>query len=327
MAGIERGPWATGIGSLPFEKPDALERSQELLSRFASEIPFLPELPRAFPDDATVRRPFASVLEPGDMSEARLRVSLEEAGALVEELPPGVARFVSWTLSSSERRVLKFQVAGPTALGNYVVDPTGRTLRSTPEGRALVLARVKKVIDGFCELVSNQRAAASAAETRPPATAIILLDEPGLDPDVGDTARAVEHARKQGAFVGIHDCGPEFRNGLAAKPDILSFDFSTFGPHVGESGDPLRDFCRGGGALAWGAISTGPTARRFDPSVTAGAIRTAARRLMGSIDGEKQLLSRSLVTPACGSALLEPRHAVSLHDRARVVAELLRLGR
>ena len=58
MVQLEGGPWATGIGSLPFAPMvDAFQSSQELVGRFLKEIPFQFELPRAFPDDALYPSP------------------------------------------------------------------------------------------------------------------------------------------------------------------------------------------------------------------------------------------------------------------------------
>ena len=182
-----------------------------------------------------------------------------------------------------------------------------------------MLDKVKKIVEDVCGFTRKNG--------HGDATPIVFFDEPGLGRDVSALKTMVDFARGLGAIVGVHDCGPDFRNAIAAKPDLLSFDFATYGSHVGESWDPLAEFVKAGGSLAWGAISTAPTGKRFDPSITGGAIRTAALRLTGSDKAARELLQRSLITPACGTALLEPEHAVSLHARAIQVAELLRLGR
>lgn len=316
MPAIEGGPWATGIGSLPFTGADALDKALELAKRFVGEVPFEFELPRRFGDEALIRRPFAGLLEPGDMTEARLKGASLEALATTGRPNVSYAAFAGTLLTGKERWV-KFQLAGPTVLGQFVLDRTGKPVAHTSEGRELVMAVLAKIVTSVCEAVRKDGTT----------TPIFFFDEPGLGRDVTDLARAVEMTRDAGAIVGVHDCGTDFRNALAARPDILSFDFASFGAHVGESWDPLGEFVKAGGALAWGAVSTAATARRFDPSVTAGAIRTAALRLTGSAQAARELLQRSLVTPACGTALLEAEHAVSLHTRAIQVAGLLRLAK
>jgi hypothetical protein len=290
----QTGPWSTGVGSLPFTELEAARRVA-----FACDRPFLPELPGLDPDDGLIRRPFAGLLAPGDLLEANLRAPLETALVAPVVLGPGAAI----------PGLLKVQLAGPCVLGSYVRDARGRPLGASPEGRALALARVE--------------ALARALLARSPG-AIVFLDEPGLASNVEDLARAVERVRAAGAArVGVHDCGPDFRRALAAKPDLLAFDFASFGESVGRGSDALAPFVRAGGALSWGVVSTLPGGtRHFDAGRVAGSVREAARKLVGDEAGA--LLGRSLVTPACGTALLPPDEAVLAHEHAGAVARWLR---
>ena len=252
-------------------------------------------------DDGLIRRPFAGLLAPGDLLEANLRVSLDEARAAPVVLGPGAAI----------PGALKVQLAGPCVLGSYVRDARGRSLSASPEGRALALARVEAVARAL--LAGNPRA-------------IAFLDEPGLSGNVEDLARAVDLVRAAGATkVGVHDCGPDFRKALAARPDLLAFDFASFGASVGRASDPLAAFVRAGGSLSLGVVSTLPGGtRNFDATSVAAAVLEAARRLAG--DEAPALLERCLVTPACGTALLPPDEAVLAHEHASAVARILRGG-
>jgi hypothetical protein len=69
-------------------------------------------------------------------------------------------------------------------------------------------------------------------------------------------------------------------------------------------------------------VGTAPVARTFDAALVAASVRAAAERLAGSA-GAPALLERSLVTPACGTALLTDEQARTVHARARDVAALL----
>jgi len=242
MSKLEGGPWATGIGSLP-KTENSIGRCHEILKGFRDEIPFLPEIPRDWPDDALVRRPFWGELEPGDMSESRLRVPLDKLSKEDPHPALGFSHGTALVAFHEPKRWIKVQLAGPTTLQNYVSDSTGKALGKTDAGRAAVLARIEMIVEQYAKsLKGNPR----YAET----TLIVFFDEPGLGSDVSELAKAVDAAKKLGAIVGVHDCGTDFRNAIPAKPDIISFDFASFGAHVGDSWDPLRYFCQQGGSLA-----------------------------------------------------------------------------
>jgi hypothetical protein len=155
----------------------------------------------------------------------------------------------------------------------------------------------------------------------------LILDEPGLaEGEVEQLAPVVRALRALGVEVGVHDCGPGFRHALGAAPDLLSFDFATYGADVPSSDtDPLRTYVRAGGALGWGVVSTTPgRIRAIDAEVAARDVRCVALDLMGTKQGERELLRRSLVTPACGTALLSAEEATLVHESAAAVARVLR---
>jgi hypothetical protein len=132
---------------------------------------------------------------------------------------------------------------------------------------------------------------------------IVFLDEPGLEGPSSALAEAVLRVRAAGAHkVGVHDCGPGFKHAIAARPDYLSFDLAFFKPD-----SQVTDFVAQGGKLSFGAVST-----------TAPHDRERVLRLLRSFP--PSLLEGALVTPACGTALLEEDRAESAHLEALEIA-------
>ena len=132
---------------------------------------------------------------------------------------------------------------------------------------------------------------------------IVFLDEPGLERPSPSLAEAVARVRALGAHeVGIHDCGPGFKHAIAARPDYLSFDLAFFAPDA-----QVTEFVAGGGKLSFGAVST-----------TAPHDQGRVLRLLRSFP--PWLLAGALVTPACGTALLDEDRAERLHLEALEIA-------
>ena len=262
----------------------SLERARALIARF--ELPWLPELPNVEPDDLLLRRPFAGLLDGSE--EPRLR-----AGVDLESPPvfgPGLA-----LLEAVSAPVVKVQIAGPCVLGAWVKDAKGRPLGETAEGRKRILHRI--------ELVAGTLLARLAARGK---NALVFLDEPGLERPSSDLTEAVLRVHAAGGrVVGVHDCGPGFRHAIAAEPEVLSFDLAYF-----SLDRPIEEHLARGGVLALGAVST---TREHDAARALAALRA----LPASV------LARALVTPACGTALLDEERAERVHDEALALARAL----
>ncbi|MBI3725860.1 hypothetical protein HY251_18180 [bacterium] len=216
---------------------------------------------------------------------------------------------------------MKLQVAGPNVLAKHVRDVAAVwTLGERETGRRVAIERP---VAFFREALARLECPAVVVFDEPSSFTAILEGTPGNHP----LTRAIELARSVGAAaVGVHDCGPFFGEALAAKPDLLSFDFATYEKRLlGGEAETVAPFVRAGGSLAWGVVPTrAGEARGFDVPAAAGRVRQAATALMGGEAGGRALLERSLVTPACGTALLSPEEAVSVHEAALEVARLLR---
>ncbi len=276
---------ATGIGSLPFT---SLDRARALLARF--ELPFLPELPNVVKDDLLLRRPFAGLLEDDDEPRLRAKADLDSPPLV----GPGLA-----LLAATSAPEVKVQLAGPVVLGAWVKDAKGKPLGDSPDGRALALRRIEALAKAYLAALPGR-------------SVTVFLDEPGLAAPSAELAKAVELVRAAGARrVGVHDCGAGFRHAAAARPDILSFDTGFVDVQSCVREDALAAHAARGGDFAFGAVST---TRAHDGAKALAALRSLAA----------ELRERCLVTPACGTALLDEARAERVHEDALELARSAR---
>ncbi|MEZ0228087.1 MAG: hypothetical protein ACAI25_05635 [Planctomycetota bacterium] len=244
-------------------------------------LPFLPELPNVEKDDLLLRRPFAGLLEDDD--EPRLRARADLAAPI--RLGPGLA-----LLAATSAPEVKVQLAGPVVLGAWVKNAKGKPLGADAEGRRLVLDRIEALARAYLAALPGR-------------SVTVFLDEPGLAGASVELEQALERVRAAGAHLtGVHDCGSGFRSAAAAKPDYLSFDLAYFARDAA-----VDEHIRRGGALAVGAVST---TKAHDRAKALAALRALPA----------DLLDRSLVTPACGAALLDPERARRVHEDALELA-------
>ena len=343
MSGLS-GLATTGIGSVPFTDPEEtvalvletlpqipywpqmvqLGYLEEMAAQAARGLPGLkvdevsrsvamdPDLPR---DEALGR--FYEVVLSGDLTafafEAQdARGFFALLAAVASQGSPGPA--------------LKGQLSGPVTFAGVVKDAEGKPILYDRELTQAVCA-------GLARKVAWQAEKFRELGKAP----IVFLDEPFLTgfgsaylpiskEEVTEILRqTLEEAREAAAgpvTLGMHCCGnTDWSLLLNAPIDILSFDSYGFFESLRLYERPLADFLARGSWLAWGLVPTNEDFKHETPDTLWQRFQSQANQLAKDLNlGLKEILSQSLLTPACGTGYM------SLEDARRVLTTLKELG-
>jgi hypothetical protein len=277
----------TGVGSLPFSRPG--QAASHVMSAY--ELPFCPQLPRAY----------------GDMVAEWLGADPGRCGWAPDRDLQLPAVWDPFILELSRRppahRLVKLQVTGPVTLA-MALEPAARGddlcglareistwLAATVAGQAVELAEL-----GFDAILVVDEPGIAAAELRPPETA------------VWDPLRATVQT------WGLHICGHVPWDLVdAAEPDLVSFDLARYGLSPSARRTLTRLTCRGGRVM-WGV---------FDP-VAAQSVEAATRQIAMACASlshgltASRVLDASLVSGSCGTgfASIDDELAVAASVRA-----------
>jgi hypothetical protein len=213
--------------------------------------------------------------------------------ALSDGLPLALPAFLD-ALKARRPPVAKAQVAGPgTALAT--IEHLGRKVASL--ARALKGANV---------------------------TALLFLDEPGLGAGAMPVA-GLEHLRRiahdEGAIAGIHCCAQtRWADLLSLGFDVISLDARLSLDALLEDRRAWLRFLEAGGTLCLGIIPTDPGAR-YDIGELCDSVEASLRATTPRFE---QVLSRMLLSPACGLALHSPEDAERITREVREAQARLR---
>jgi len=275
----------TGVGSLPFAEVD------EAIAHVAAayDVPFCPQLPLLEGDMVAEwlgADPCCCGWSP-DRDRQRPRAwdaFLEEVSAR----PP-------------EHSVVKLQVTGPWTLATALGDT----------GLAGDLAA------WLAASAAEQVRALRERDLDP----LLVVDEPSLEsaaPSPAEAAKTWDPLRAVAPAWGLHVCCRVPWDVVErARPDVLSFDLAGTGRLDRHASRTLERMLRRGTRVAWGISpvgageEVGPAARWM-----AEAMATLGARGIG----RETLLSRSLLTPSCGTALAEPARERRLAEVVDAVA-------
>ncbi len=344
----------TGIGSLPHPNIDSA-----LAYSFRHSLPFLPQIPLRNPWEYMIPQALENLpgleVDAQGMAQIhlarwtsgahRFRRTLEETLAgeplnpsLLEKFEPSPAasscwRPFLWELQERNASRAKIQLCGPLT--------AKRSLRLTTGEPAL--ARAPELSPVVFRLILARALAMSLRlrEVLPELELTFFFDEPAvftLNPqspadlaDLTELRILVQTLQKQGIRVGIHCCSEAPWNVLleTLHPDYLSLDAdrslaSFLSQRDGKPSEGTR--------LALGVV---PTDQRADPTASGnvslkrlkGASLLAATSLLPSESSRTRSVSGSaprattptLLTPACGLALLSPEDA---EESLRLLEEL-----
>lgn len=268
----------TGIGSLPLRDVEAA-----LDVAFRADVPWLPELPRG----------------PGDfMVPAALRglPGFEGPG---DSLGPVWAPFLE-RVRRARPAIAKVQLAGP---GGVIAWGRGAEGRPLPEP-------VIEALTGHLAAKAQRMVGALRALG---VTPLVFIDEPLPGAQRARLERVLRAVREAGGVTGLHCCAqapwPEV---LTLDLDVLSFDARRSLDALVEARPAWHAFLSRGGRVCLGVIPTEPGAR-YDVAELCEAVDASLRATTPNFT---RVLSRSLISPACGLAMHEP------NDVDRIAREL-----
>ncbi len=325
---------ATGIGSVPFTDPG---ETVSLILETLPQVPYWPQMVRlGFGEEMTAQaaRGLAALkLNEADRTvmvdpalardealaqfyEAALSGDLEPFAMVKEEAHGFFALLQAVAAGQVPGRALKGQLAGPVTFAGMVKDQEGKAIlfdRELTQAACLGLARKAAwQAQKFRELGKDP---------------VIFLDEPYLTgfgsaylpisreevlEILGPTIDELRQAAGGPVAVGIHCCGnTDWGLLLEAPLDILSFDSFGYFESLRLYEQAVAKFFDRGGWLAWGLVPTG--AEEFRQETADGLwqrfTQQVAQLAQDLKTGPKEILSRALLTPACGMGYLSPEEA------------------
>jgi len=345
------GGLATGIGSLPGEDPRA---AVGLVLKYFPEIPHWPQLPRRGPVEHFVHQFLDPLFRLGLLVEEGGRVYLAtrrpdwaerltefytvylalEAGdegaldffAVPPEAAAGLYTFVQGA-AGGEFEMVKGQVAGPLTVGLNLRDADGRVAYYRDELRELLVHALVGHVRWQVRLLSGLG--------RP---VLLFVDEPGVgvygqfgyititrERIVADLAAVLTGIRTQGAHTGVHSCAAcDWSLVFEAGPDVVSVDAYGFFRSLLPYAAQLGDFLRRGGVVAWGIVPTSEAALGESVATLLARLRGQWSELSTRGTPWTVLRRQALITPACGTGLLEPAVAEEIYRLTAGVARAVR---
>jgi hypothetical protein len=306
----------TGIGSLPHTQQElALQRALQV------DIPFVPQLPVEHPGEFMIPEALDGLpglavdadggctVEMGAWERGRgpLAQALEAALGTRElsgfEPTPQACRSWKpflWEVEHRKLALAKAQLAGPA---------TVRWVAKTADGTPV--ADVPALDQQVFQLMLAKFLARAVALRRVGATPLVYIDEPGLYALERSQPRhllvlqelkvLVMALQREGAVVGLHCCSnTDWGALLELGLDLLSVDARLSLDALLDERAALERFLDGGGRLSLGIVPTDVSAS-YDVSVLVDAVDASLRSTLGG--RAPRVLSRSVLTPACGLAM------------------------
>ena len=336
---------ATGIGSVPFTDP---QDTLALIFETLPQIPYWPQMVQlGYLEDMTAQAarglPGLKVDEAGRMVVMDADLPRDEALAgfyeaiLSGELAafafePRDARGFFALLEAVASQggpaaALKGQLSGPVTFAGVVKDAHGKPILYDRE-------LTQAVASGLARKLAWQAEQFREAGKAP----ILFLDEPLLtgfgsaylpvsrEEVTGILTQTLEETREVATgpvILGIHCCGnTDWPILLQAPIDILSFDSYGYFESLRLYAQPLAAFWDRGGWLAWGLVPTNQDFRQATPDGIWQRFQDQVVQLAADLKrSPREVLSQSLLTPACGTGYLSPDEArgvlATLKDLAR----------
>ncbi len=328
----------TGIGSLPHTQ---LEMGMQIALQV--DVPYLPQLPAGNPSELMIPGALDGVPGLTHDSEGTCTIDVEEweaekdafaaaiesaltSGELVNFEPSARAcrawKPFLWEVENRKLAFAKAQVAGPATVLWVTKTSSGRPAFEVPglEQQIFRLLLAK----GLAMVKALRRAAT---------TPILYLDEPGLyaldlqNPrhlmTVQELKLLILALQREGALVGLHCCSnTDWGTVLGLGLDLISLDVRLSFDALLDERQAMARFLSSGATLSLGIIPTDIDSafnvRDLVESVEASVSATMGARRFG------ELMSRVLLTPACGLALRTVMDASRIFDQLREAQRLLK---
>jgi hypothetical protein len=335
---------ATGIGSVPFT--DARE-TVALILETLPQLPYWPQMVQlGFLEDMTAQsaRGLPALKLDVENRTVQMDPNLPRDEALAQfyeailsgDLTPFAfaeqdargffALLDAVTLQGCACPVLKGQLSGPVTFSGVVKDAEGKPILYDRELTQAVCA-------GLARKAAWQAEKFRELGKEP----IVFLDEPFLTgfgsaylpisreevtEILGQTMEEVRSAATGPVTLGTHCCGnTDWSLLLTAPIDILSFDSHGYFESLRLYGQALSAFLARGSWLAWGLVPTNEDFKRETVDTIWQRFKEQVTRLAADLHrGPKEILSQSILTPACGTGFM------SIEDSRRVLSTLAELS-
>lgn len=343
------------IGSLPL---DNHEEAVKLVLEHTPDIPLWVQLP-CFPEEGMIPQFLEGF--PGFAADSGKNIVNTSAARFDEEMLSFFEDYLSCSETDTDLSTSRFALTGSRAKG---FNEFLRQIDTRKENVAALKGQVTGPIT-FCTGVKDQdnkdifyneqlkdvavktlalNARWQAKEFRKRgALPIIFIDEPvlagfGTSAYITITKEDVTHSideivqeiHSEDGLAGVHVCAnTQWDMLLNAAIDVISFDaFSYFDKFILYP-DEIKTFLGHGKILAWGIVPT------LKPEVIARQTSAGLTQLLDNQMNElsqktgidkKTILSRSFVTPSCGTGPLTRELAESVLKMTREVSEQLRMN-
>ncbi len=341
----------TGIGSLPFTEP---EPALPLIFNNMPEIPHWPQLPQRGQREGFVFQFLSPLVNTGLLSlnqgnavfetenpswperladfytvylqaESGDELSLD-AFALPREAAAGFFAFTDYVCRNKPSGVLYYKghLAGPLTIGFQIKDARGNL--------AYYQEQLKDVLIKTLAMHARWQARELAALGRP---AIIFLDEPAIgacgtsthititrEMVINDINAIFHQIHQAGAMAGVHSCDAiDWSILYESDLEIVNLDVYSFADSLLPFAREMKKYLQRGGTVAWGIVPTNDSAFSESP----GRLLERLEGIWGELGqrgiARDLLLTQSIITPACGTGLLEPDLAGRIYMLARQVGE------
>lgn len=345
---------ATGIGSMPYHDP---AEALSMIKKYLPEVPHWPQLPQRGRQEDFVNQFLKPLVKTGllvedgnktffdttrDDWDTRLTefyttyLAAEEGdpAALNEFAMPvdAAAGFYAFLedlqKGTGDARMLKGHVVGPISAAFQVKDERGRFAYYDEQLRDLVIKSIAT------------SAAWQATELgRFGLPVLIFIDDPALsiygqshyitvtrEMILEDFDAILKAVHRTGALAGAHSCDAiDWSLLLESELEVISFDaynyFSSLIPYI----SPLKSFLGRGGSLAWGLIPTlNERAMDEDDDSLLSILEGEWSELIGRGIDRATLVKQCLITPACGTGLLDLASAERIYRLTAQVSRKIR---
>ncbi len=344
----------TGIGSMPYTEP---EEALNLIFKTMPEIPHWPQMPLRGPAEGFVFQFLTPLVKAGliklegdraffntgsedwdkgltqfysiYLSAAEGDEEALEAFSLPVEAAAGFYAYLDYLKKNGlgEAVYLKGHLAGPLTIGFNLKDPGGRFSYYNEQLRDLIVKTLA--------MHSHWQAKKLSQLGRP---VIIFVDEPGIgvygksdyitvtkEMIKCDLNEIFEQVHAAGALVGVHSCDAiDWSILYQCNLEIVNLDVYNYADSLLPFAAELKDFINRGGILAQGIVPTNEKAFDETPGSLLDRLKSLWEQLEYRGIPTGQLLSQTLITPACGTGLLSTSLAEHIHYLARDVSDLVK---
>jgi hypothetical protein len=344
---------ATGIGSMPFTDP---EQAVDVSLSKVADAPFWPQLPQlAFTEqmvnqyceglpcivmDREKERMYFDTA--GDFSDKLAEFYKKYSAAMNPETGDGDCASMAITpefsrgIYAMERRLLslgrklpfvKVQTTGPFTFALSMTDENKRAIYYNEKFHDVAI----KALAMKCRW--------QIQKFQPFAERVIcFIDEP-IPMTFGSSAYAslkredvVSHLSEviaaihaDHAIAGTHCCGnTDWSILVDAGVDIINFDAYGYGETVAMHPDAIRKHLQRGGMLAYGIIPTSKAIREESSKSLEDRLEGLINLLASRGIDRQLLVEQALITPACGTGLLEIEDTLRVFDLLSQLSKAMR---